>query len=142
MGAWGAGGGGGSTTIVVMGGGESIVGGVGHGVTDVDLTAGAAVALLGTGHLTVPDGSEALAAALVGISADAFTHATPATYAPQGTQLTGLAGLTPQQELWAGTGGALVPWSSVPSGWWTRPMAVVDSTTSLRVQIGPVVQHP
>lgn len=114
----------------------------GTGTASVDLSLGVCVAVLSSGSLGLPDGSEARAAAILGVSIGDYASGAEATYAVSSGRVTGLEGLTPGTELWAGTAGALVPYADVASGDWTRPMGVADSSTTFRLLIGSVVRKP
>lgn len=113
----------------------------GSGTTDAILSIGTIVYRKGTGNLGIPDGTEALTAAIVGIADAAYIATATGGYFVDGQQVTGLSGLTPGTEYWAKQDGTLAVYSGVSSGSYTRMMGVAESATTLRVAIGNVIQH-
>ena len=88
------------------------------------------------------DGTEAYAAAIVGICDGTYAAAATASYFGNGDLATGLTGLTAGSEYFAKDDGTLAVYTSLVSTKWTRSMGVAKTTTSLQVEIGPVQQVP
>jgi hypothetical protein len=87
------------------------------------------------------DGTEAAAAALLGVcDAAAVAPAVGSIVTEGNCVVTGP--LVPGTEYFAKEDGTLDIYANIGAGQWTRSMGVAMSATSLRVHLGPVIQHP
>lgn len=94
------------------------------------------------GSLYKHDGNEAPAAAIVGVSDNAYSAAAPASYFQNGDVVVGLSGLTQGTEYWAKDDGSLDTYANIPSTKFTRLIGTALNATSLQLQIGEVTQKP
>ena len=87
--------------------------------------------------------SEADCSGIVGVANGTYANGATVSYFTDGDEITGLTGHTPGTQLWAAPAtGTLVPYGSVGSSDWTRPMGTSTSATTVQLQIGDVIQKP